>query len=214
MQKDGLYWCFSKMICVYTDESWFPDHTWQTVGAVRWSSEACAALRASIVKILDEFALPSLKRSTIRAKKKRYRCALSVLDAVAVRTRESRNQGVMIVSWTSVEVLYTQLFANLPAWDDSWFHFYPDKNLTLQWHTSQHMFQMDKRFLSIEPVRLITEPLIIVADMLAWMAREATERPALFAKKNLSDIPYLPDAHKVALRQYRQYLAPTTKPFI
>ncbi len=187
-------------IHVYADESWFPDHTIQTVGIVWWSKEACDELRCKINEISATYNAPDTKWSKIRAKKRLFLCAKELLLCGYERSQSTWGVWITVYTWWSVQELYKKFFDEMTTSWSTWFCFYPDKNLTLKRHTEKHIFTHDKRFLRIQPILMRDEPLLILADLLAGMYREYAERPEVFLQAK-NPISYMPDFYKVALRR-------------
>ncbi len=187
-------------IHVYSDESWFPDHKVQTVWFVYGSWSDCKQLASTVTKICEQYDCPSVKRSKIRAKKQLFSCADAILWQATQRLSEHKNRGMLVTSKGDIYHQYKSFFEYLKEIGKWLFSFFPDKNLTLQWHKEQHLFSWDVRFLEIQPVQMNNAPLLIVADLLAGMVREAKERPDTF-KSDLSLVLYKPDYYKVALRK-------------
>lgn len=185
---------------VYSDESWFPDHEVQTVWFVYGTATNCALLTSSIWEILEQYNCSLVKRSKIRAKKQLFSCAGAILWQTKERLWQYTNCWILVTAKGTVYEQYRDFFDYLWKTNKGLFYFFPDKNLALQWHTKQHLFSWDDRFLEIQPVQTTTTPLLIVADLLSGMLREAKERPEIF-KNDISLISYKPDYYKVLLRK-------------
>lgn len=196
-------------IHIYTDESWFPDHAIQTLAIIRWSAAHCTQLRTNIDAILAIHNCFGMKRSKIRAKKRFFHCAQQIIEEIDTWKRHSNERWVCLYTWWNVMDLYHLFFADMSQKGHTDFSFFPDKNLTLKWHTKQHAFTWDDRFVQVTPVLARHESLIIGADLLAGMYREAHERPEVFKKDMLSSA-YLPDVYKVALWSSRNKMTKAT----
>lgn len=187
---------------IFSDESWFPDQTIQTVCFLWWEKQALDALRISLLKHQNAKNIADLKRSKVRAKKWLLQAAMDV--CMIIEKRQWKHIGwISVFVWNDVIDLYNQwmeLFQNRYNQTHHPITFFPDKNLTLQWHTERHQFSNDKRFLDIVPVTLRTEPLWVIPDLFAWMVREAIQRPAVFSG-DPTIITYKPDKYKVMMRQ-------------
>lgn len=185
------------MIHVYSDESWFPDHEVQAVAAIFGTQEACSVLRETLMRIIFHHNAWWIKRSKIRAKKHFLAAAKEIFFAMYDRIHMP-NQWIYVLTTHNVSLAYQKLFDHLhEIWYDQ-FVFYPDKNLTLQWHTNNHLFTGDERFARIIPMTVAQEPLFLIPDLLAWLVRESTERPVL---TKIWSTEYTPDRYKQALRQ-------------
>lgn len=187
---------------IFSDESWFPDQSLQTVCFLRWEKTDLDALRISVIKHQEMSGTGNLKRSKIRAKKNLLHATLDICEIVNT-WQKKHHGGVMVFIWDNVSHLYTKW---IECFYDRWnknkqlISFFPDKNLTLQRHTRNHQFIHDKRFLHITPVTLRHEPLWVIPDLFAGMVREARQRPDLFSMDPVL-ISYKPDQYKVMIRQ-------------
>jgi hypothetical protein len=187
---------------LYSDESGFPDREIQTVCFLRWEKKSLDLLRISILKYIQDNKITDLKRSKIRAKKSLLQATLDICTLIETWKKKSQ-WWILVFAWNDVVYLYNQwmnLFQEKCNTKNQLISFFPDKNLTLQWHSDKHQFINDNRFLSIMPVTLRHEPIWVIPDLFAGMVREAMQRPELF-----STAPHLishkPDKYKVMARQ-------------
>jgi hypothetical protein len=187
---------------IFSDESGFPDQTIQTVCFLRWDKQALDSLRINLLKHHNIYTNSNLKRSKIRAKKSLLQAALNI--CLIIQTWQLQNKcWITVFVWNDVRYLYRKgmiFFQEHYNKSNKLISFFPDKNLTLQWHTMNHQFVDDKRFLNIMPVTLSNETLWVIPDLFAGMVREAMQRPDLFTS-DPAQIAYKPDKYKVMVRQ-------------
>lgn len=159
-------------------------------------------LRISLLKYMNDNDVIDLKRSKIRAKKSLLQATLDI--CLIIEQWKLKCSGwILVFVWDNVVHLYNQgmnIFQEKHNTQKQLISFFPDKNLTLQWHTNKHQFINDNRFLCITPVTLRTEQLWVIPDLFAGMVREAMQRPELFST-NPDMIHHKPDKYKVMVRQ-------------
>lgn len=188
---------------IYSDESGFPSSALLAVSILVGTPERCASLRTDVMTCLQQYRLKEIKRSKIRAKKKSFVAAQELFKQVEYY-RTHGDIAVLSTIGPDIKELYRQLLEEIKhIFPRDRFVFFPDKNLTLHWHRSRHMFSEESSFTSITPVTTVTEPLIMICDLYAGMTREFATRTEL-GSSPLASITYTPDKYKRLLYETRK----------
>ncbi len=166
------------MLSVYSDESGFPHASIQSLACIVGTQEECSALRTRLQVLLEKVQIEECKYTKIRAKKKLFLLAQDILSSSVHRTNTTTG-AIFLFTWKEMRLLYTSAMAHIIAhYPDISIAFFPDKNLTLQRHTSQHIFTDHPSIVQTQPVLVRDESLIMIADLYAGIARARFSSPS------------------------------------